>query len=80
MDIEGSGGIEVPYYGYVEARLKIAEIDGMNEDSLFLVMPDSNYTKRVPISLGTLHIIRCLELSRNKNLGGFSKPWQCALF
>ena len=44
LDIEGSGGIEVPYYGYVEARLKIPEIEGMDEDSLFLVMPDSNYT------------------------------------
>ena len=73
LDIEGSEGIEAPYYGYVEAQLKITEIDRM-------VMPDSSYTKRVPISLGTLHITRCLELSRNKNLGDFSKPWQHALF
>ena len=29
-------GINVPYYGYVEARLKINEIEGMDEDSLFL--------------------------------------------
>ena len=35
LDIEGSGGIEDPYYGYVEARLKIPEIDEMNEDLLF---------------------------------------------
>ena len=80
LDIEGSGGIEDPYYGYVEARFKIPEIDEMNEDLLFLVMPDSKYTKRVPISLCTLHITRCLEMSQNKHLGNFSKPWQHALF
>ena len=50
------------------------------KDSLFLVMPDSNYTNRVPILLGTLHIERCLELSKGKNFGDFSKPWQRALF
>lgn len=80
MDIEGSGGIDVPYLGYVEARLKINEIQVMDEDSLFLVMPDSNYTKRVSISLDTLHIERCLELSKRKIFAIFSKPWQRALF
>ena len=40
LDIESSGGIEVPYYGYLEAGLKIPEIEGVDEDSLFLVMPD----------------------------------------
>ena len=43
-------------------------------------MPNSEYMKRVPISIGTLHIERCLELSKGKNLGDFSKPWQRALF
>ena len=62
LDIEGTGGINVPYLGYVEAKLRIKEIKGMDEDCLFLVVPDSNYTERVPISIGTLHIDRCLEL------------------
>ena len=62
LDIEGWGGNEVPYLGYVEARLQVKEISGMNEDSLFLVVPDSNYTRRVPISIGTVHIERCLQL------------------
>ena len=62
LDNEGSGGIEVPYYGYVEARLKIPEIEGMDEDSLFLVMSDSNYMEGFPISLGTLNIMRYLRV------------------
>ena len=55
LDIEGFEGNDVPYLGYVEARLQVTEISGMDKDSLFLVVPDSNYT-RVPVSIGTLHI------------------------
>ena len=49
--MEGFGGIEVPYLGYVEATLQISEVDGLlMEDCLFLVVPNHNYGKRVPIS------------------------------
>ena len=58
LDIEGFGGNDVPYLGYVEAHLQVKGISGMDEDSLFLVVPDSNYTRRVPISIGTVHIER----------------------
>ena len=39
LDIEGFGGNDVPYLGYVEARLQVKGISGMDEDSLFLVVP-----------------------------------------
>ena len=68
LDIEGWGGNEVPYLGYVEVRLQVKEISGMNEDSLFLVVPDSNYTRRVPISIGTVHIERCLQLLKKEEI------------
>ena len=45
LDIEGFGGNDVPYLGYVKARLQVKGISGMDEDSLFLVVPNSNYTK-----------------------------------
>ena len=53
---EGSGGITIPYLGYVEATLDIPEVKAFHEDCLFLVMNDHNYGKRVPITIGTLHI------------------------
>ena len=56
LEIEGLEGIDVPYLGYVEARLRIPGIPGFDEDSLFLVVPNSNYTEQVPVSIGTLHI------------------------
>ena len=33
LDIEGFGGNDVPYLGYVEARLQVKVILGMDEDS-----------------------------------------------
>ena len=38
LDIEGFGGNDVPYLGYVEVRLQVKGISGMDEDSLFLVV------------------------------------------
>ena len=41
LNIEGSGGMSVPYIGYVEVNLKIPEIKAYNEDVLMMVMNDS---------------------------------------
>ena len=76
LNTEGMGGIDVPYLGYVEAKLGVDEIQGMNEDCLFLVVPDLDYTNRVPVSIGTLHIDRCLEVLRRDELKGLSKTWE----
>ena len=82
LNIDGMGGIDVPYSGYVEARLGIEgeEIEGMDEDCLFLVVSDSNYTERVPVSIGTLHIDRCLEVLKKDEVKNLSKVRERALF
>ena len=54
--IEGSGGLEVPYLGYVEAHLEIPEVKAFNQDVLLLIVPNSTHTQSTPITLGTLHI------------------------
>ena len=59
LDIEEFRGNDLLYLGYVEVRLHLKGISGMDEDYLFLVVPDSNYSKRVPISIGTVHIDVC---------------------
>ena len=56
IPMEGSGGITVPYLGYVEATLNIPEVKAFQEDCLFLVVNDHSYGKHVPIMIGTLHI------------------------
>ena len=44
LQIEGSGGFEEPYQGYVEAHLKIPEIKAFDLDVLLLIVPDSTHT------------------------------------
>ena len=56
IPMQGSGGITVPYLGYVEATLNIPEVKAFQEDCLLLVMNDHTYGKCVPITIGTLHI------------------------
>ena len=56
IEAEVSEGGTIPYIGYVEARLKMPGIEAMDKDSLFMVSNNSQYTNRVPIQLGTLHI------------------------
>ena len=62
IEVEATGGSLVPYTGYVEARLSIPGTKAMNQNSLFIVIKDTNYTDRVPVQLGTLHINEALAL------------------
>ena len=56
LQIEGLGGLDVPYLGYVETCLGIPEIKAFDNDVLLLIVPDSAHTMHTPITLGTLHI------------------------
>ena len=64
----------------MEAQLQVKGISGMDEDSLFLVVPDSNYTKRVHISIGTVHMERCLQLLKEEEIPNLTHPWEIAIF
>ena len=56
LQIEGSGGLDVPYLGYVEICLRIPKIKAFDNDILLLIVPDSAHTYHSPITLGTLYI------------------------
>ena len=44
LTLEGAAGIKVLYLGYLEARLEVPGVDAFNEDCLFSVMPDHEYS------------------------------------
>ena len=44
LQIEGSGGLDVPYLGYVETHLRIPKIKAFDNDVLLLIVPDSVHT------------------------------------
>ena len=79
LRIEGSGGLEVPYLGYVEVHLEIPEVKAFNQDVLLLIVPDSTHTRSTPITLGTLHIDMAIKLATEEELRNLNKQWQRSL-
>ena len=75
ITMEGVGGINIPYLGYVEAALDIPEVETFNEDYLFLVVSDHTYGRRVQITIGTLHINLIIEKATWKELDKISIAW-----
>ena len=73
LDIEGSAGSDVPYLGYTELRLDIPEIAKFDHDLLMMVYPDSKYSHRVPVIIGTLHIDEALDLATYDELASLSR-------
>ena len=79
MQIEGSGGLEVPYLGYVEVHLKIPEVKAFDQDVLLLIILDSAHTQCTPTTVGTLHIDMAIRLATEKELKDLNKQWQRSL-
>ena len=80
IEAEPPGGGKVAYLGYVEARLKIPGIEKMDKDSLFMVINDSPYTERVPITIGALYIRQALKLTTKEELINLPEAWKVADF
>ena len=76
LDIEGSAGSDVPYLGYTELRLDIPEIAKFDHDMLMMVYPDSKYSHRVPVIIGTLHNDEALDLATYDELASLSRGWK----
>lgn len=53
LTVECAGGQLLTYLGYVEAEVSAPELLGQSFPTIFLVVPDTEYSKRVPILLGT---------------------------
>ena len=79
LQIEGSGGLEVPYLGYVEVHLRIPEVKAFDQDVLLLIVPNSTHTQYTPITLGTLHIDMAIKLATEEELRTLNKQWQRSL-
>ena len=63
LNIEGIGGVRVPYYGIVKCQLGLPKIEGFQRDVLMLIIDNSPYGKKVPIQLGILHIDMILKVT-----------------
>ena len=70
------GGGTIPYEGYVEVRMQVPGIAAFDLDVLMLVILESEYSKRVPVTLGTLHIDEIINLITDEELRQADKCWQ----
>ena len=75
LDIEGGGGIAIPYIGYVEVQLQIPDIKNYKEDALMMVMNDSRYGKKVPFAIGTIHIHAALKKMTKDEWKNYDSIW-----
>ena len=73
---QGSGGILIPYKGYIEANLTMPNLPWYNEDMLFLVIPDHKYGERVPVQIGTQVIDHLVVTMTEKELQQAGDTWK----
>ena len=76
LDLEPTGGGQVPYNWYVELRMRVPNVRAFDLDVLMLVIPESEYSQRVPITIGTIHIDEIIDLITDKELRLASCQWQ----
>ena len=76
LNIEGTGGVRVPYYGIVQCQLGLPEVEGFQKDVLMLVIDDSPYGKKVPVQLGTLHIDMILKAAEQSPTAWLGDSWE----
>ena len=76
LEIEGSGGIDVPYLGYTKVNFQVPGVKALNEDILVVIQNDSACSKWVPIMLGTLHIDMVIEKATSNELQNLGREWK----
>ena len=79
VPIEGSGGANVPYLGYVKVRMCILEINSFDRDILMLISSTTTcYHKRVPIQVGSHIIHQVTNCISEDELQSLSQSWKAA--
>ena len=79
IPLKGTGGFSIPYLGYAEVGLSIPKIPNYEEQVLMLVIKDqSNYSRRVPIQIGTRIIDRVVGQLKSEELEGLAEEWKAA--
>ena len=79
VPIEGSGGTNVPYLGYVGVRMYIPGINSFDRDVLMLISSTTTkYHKRVPIQVGSHVIDQVTNCISEEELQSLSQSWKTA--
>ena len=75
VNFVGFGGVTLQNKRYTRIRLRIPGIKEFDKDVLLFVQPDSDYTKNVPVLLGTNIIDFILEHAMREELNNLEPAW-----
>ena len=62
LSIQGAGGNNLPYSGYIEAVIQVPFIEGTDIDVPVLVVPTTEFNLKVPVVIGTNVIKQCRNM------------------
>ena len=80
LELEGTGGVSIPYLRFVEVNFQVLGIRNYNEDVLLLVIPTMTHSKTVLIVVGTKIINKALSLMTAGELAKATTTWRQAHF
>ena len=76
LHLVGLGGQCTCPLGFVIVRLQVKEVEGYDEDIVFLVVPDeSAFGKRVLLVIGTCTLARVINVIKESEMDKISTPW-----
>ena len=79
VPIEGSGGADVPYLGYVQVGMHIPGISSFDQDVFMLISHTTTYYhRRVPIQVGSHIIDQVTNCITEDELQSLSQSWKLA--
>ena len=77
VEIEGTGGDLIKYIGYIEATLTLPlGSHSFETEALLLVLPSTDYQKRVPIAIDTTITDMAVEYINKNKSENLSKSWR----
>ena len=77
VNIEGTGGDSIEYLGYAEASLSLPMgSHTFNIETLLLVLPTTEYLKKVPVSIGTTITDMVVDFINQHKPENMSKSWK----
>ena len=77
VNIEGTGGDSIDYSGYAEASLSLPMgSHTFDIEALLLVLPTTEYLKKVPVSIGTTITDMVVDFINQHKPENMSKSWK----
>ena len=81
VNIEGAGGDAIEYVGFIEADLSFPMgTHVFKTEGLLLVLPTTEYQKRVPVTIGTSLTDMAVDSLGTSDTSKLSTPWKTVCF